>query len=79
VEPVLEGSEIPLAGGNYAVMSFLSLVDDFDGKISGPDLIKKWMSEPNRRPVILGPGKLGYVAFAGDPLKVIVMVASLFH
>lgn len=79
----LSGEE-KLSSDNYVVLSFLTLSDNWDGVASTPDLIEKWMDDPSRRPVLLGPGNKIWVETVeseeeegGD--KIWVAVASIFH
>ena len=59
-------------------------LDGEDGVASTPDLIEKWMDDPSRRPVLLGPGNKIWIETVkseeeegGD--RIYVAVASIFH
>jgi hypothetical protein len=59
--PMIRAHEpIPLVSETYLLLSLLSFADDCDREASAPELIKKWMADPSRRPVIIGPGRYIY-------------------
>ena len=79
----LDGEELK-GGNNFVILSFLTLSDNWDGVASTPDLIEKWMDDPSRRPVLLGPGNKIWIETVkseeeegGD--RIYVAVASIFH
>lgn len=68
---------------DFVVMSLMYFWDSFDGKQSAKSLLEKWMNEPNRRPVVLAPGKYGKLLIQETEDEaysyIVLIVASIYR
>ena len=66
---------------SYVSISNMHFTEVYDGKKSPNELVSEWMMNPNRRPVLLSPGKYGGVAFYDSHgiFYVSVVIMSFFH
>jgi hypothetical protein len=71
--------DIAQRDSNFVLLSLLSLVDHFEGEESAPQLVAKWMNEPERRPVLLAPGSRIYVKLDPQEKVVVLLVAEFYH
>jgi hypothetical protein len=75
--PMIVQGARELSDASFVALSFLSLVDEWDGVMSAPDLLRKWMADPSRRSVILGPGKYIHADFVPQEGKTLIVVFTL--
>ena len=78
---ILTDDKASLADPSYVLLSDYHFAESFDGKSTTQQLIKKWLNDSSKRPVLLAPGKRGAVSFIEieEDKYFVVVVVSIFH